>query len=538
VNGRTAENMAKANGGTSLDAALDELYGASPAEFTAKRDALAKALKSSANAAGAADVKGRRKPTQLAYVLNQLARRHADELAELVDVGRELLRAQRKALRGDAGHDLRAAIARQRSVVSELTTRTAALMGELGVPVTGHLDEIASALRAALVDPAVGAQLEEGRLEKVPAPAAGFPGAAPQEAEASAEQRAEAEASAEQRAEASARASAEEKERTEAERARRKEAASKAGAEAEARSQARRPRSHRRGTRREARGDRAEPCLPSHEARAQHRLARSARASRQARGMLRAPPRPSASTMVPMRRLHASLSPVTALTPLALLVLLAVSSLACSKDGTDAKKTDPPAEATAAVTADAATDASVGATVDAAVDAGAIDASLPDGGLAPTPPAGDDWQELDVSKADLKVRIPSGATVPADRAGHDAKFAGSFFRVVMPSGYDVLFAERHGSETADVAAEKRAFRAKTKGTGAILYEAADAFVIHRDDGADAGGPYCEVTACAKAGERRICATATGARIDGTIFKKLTDTECFAVVTIARSIKSR
>ena len=216
----------------SLDAALDELYGASPAEFTAKRDALAKALKGAADAAGAADVKARRKPTQLAYVLNQLARTHADELAELVDVGRELARSQRKALRGEAGHDLRDAIARQRSVVSGLTTQTATLMRELGVPVTGHLDEIASALQAALVDPAVGAQLEEGRLEKVPAPAAGFPGAAPQEEEAEAQpvrERAGAKASA---ADAKAR---QEEARKQEERARRKEAATKAGAEASAR---------------------------------------------------------------------------------------------------------------------------------------------------------------------------------------------------------------------------------------------------------------------------------------------------------------
>jgi hypothetical protein len=166
-----------AKGGTDLDHALDELFAASPAEFTAKRDALAKELKASGDAASAADVKGQRKPTQIAWVLNQLARRHADDLAELVDVGRELARAQRKALRGEKGTELREAIARQRSVVSGLTAKTAALMKELGVSPVGHLDEVAGALQAALVDPAVGARLEEGRLDKVPAPAAMFPGA-------------------------------------------------------------------------------------------------------------------------------------------------------------------------------------------------------------------------------------------------------------------------------------------------------------------------------------------------------------------------
>ncbi|MDB4934001.1 MAG: hypothetical protein JWP87_973 [Labilithrix sp.] len=232
-----------AKGATSLDQALDALYAASPAEFTAKRDALAKELKASGDAAASAEVKAQRKPTQIAYVLNQLARRHADDLAELVDVGRELARAQRKALRGEAGHDLRDAITRQRSVVRELTTKTAALMGDLGVTPAGHLDEIASALQAALVDPAVGAKLEEGRLDKVPAPAAGFPGATAQaveEAEPAPKPKpktepkpkphARAEAEAEAKANAKADAEAEEKER-----AARLAAAKAAGAEAEER---------------------------------------------------------------------------------------------------------------------------------------------------------------------------------------------------------------------------------------------------------------------------------------------------------------
>jgi hypothetical protein len=257
--------MARTPGATSRDQALDELYGASPAEFTGKRDALAKALKAEGDVAGANEIKAQRKPTQIAYVLNQLARKHADDLADLVDVGRELARAQRKALRGEAGHDLRDAIARQRSVVSALTAKTASLMGELGVSPTGHLDEIASALQAALVDPAVGAKLEEGRLDKVPAPAAGFPGASPQEvevapergkADASADAKAKADAKADAKEHAKAKAHAEdakadakglaeekrraaeeakerrEAERKEAERAKRETAASRAGKEA------------------------------------------------------------------------------------------------------------------------------------------------------------------------------------------------------------------------------------------------------------------------------------------------------------------
>lgn len=170
--------MRGAVAGEDVDAAVDELYANAPDAFTKKRDELAKRLKTEGRADAAATVKALRKPTQIAWVLNQVARRFADEVGELVDVGRELARAQRKALRGgDASGELRAAIGRQRDVVRDLTTKAGGLMRELGVAATGHLDEIAGALQAALVDPIVGAQLEEGRLEKVPERATGFPGA-------------------------------------------------------------------------------------------------------------------------------------------------------------------------------------------------------------------------------------------------------------------------------------------------------------------------------------------------------------------------
>lgn len=226
-----------------VEAALEELYGAAPSEFTIRRDALARSLKEAGDASGAADVRSRKKPAQLAYVLNQLARTHGEEVADLVDVGRDLARAQRKALRGEAGHDLRDAITRQRGAVAGLTAKTAALMKTLGLEPDGHLDAIAAALQAALVDPAVGARLEEGRLEKLPQVAAGFPGAVSTEADATrrpaagaeAKAGARAKAKADARANAGARAKARagaEAARTEKARARKDEAAKAAMAEA------------------------------------------------------------------------------------------------------------------------------------------------------------------------------------------------------------------------------------------------------------------------------------------------------------------
>jgi len=58
-------------------------------------------------------------------VLNQLARRYPADVAGLVDVGRELARAQRKALRDETTASSRDSIDRQRRVVGGLTRKTA-----------------------------------------------------------------------------------------------------------------------------------------------------------------------------------------------------------------------------------------------------------------------------------------------------------------------------------------------------------------------------------------------------------------------------
>ena len=164
-----------------LESALEELYSSDPAGFTKKRDALAKQLKAGGDKEAAASVTARRKPTQIAWVLNQLARREPDAIADLVDVGRDLAREQRRALRGDKAGGLRESIDRQRKTITALAHKTTALMKDLGVDPAAHLDEVTSALQAALVDPAVGAQLEEGRFEKAPEAAVGFGGPVPED---------------------------------------------------------------------------------------------------------------------------------------------------------------------------------------------------------------------------------------------------------------------------------------------------------------------------------------------------------------------
>jgi hypothetical protein len=168
--------MSGSETGRETAAALEELYGVSRDEFIARRDALAKERKASGDIAGAAELKKRRRPTQIAWVLNQFARRRPADVAELADVGRELVREQRKALRGESGASFRASIDRQREVVKRTLERLGAVMKELGVDVSAHRDELASVVRSAIVDPAIALALEEGRLEKIPEVASAFGG--------------------------------------------------------------------------------------------------------------------------------------------------------------------------------------------------------------------------------------------------------------------------------------------------------------------------------------------------------------------------
>lgn len=147
-------------------AELDALYTAPPGEFTAARNALVAKLKARGASDRARAVASRKKPTLAAYVLNQLARRHPAEVEKLVDLGRRLERAQRAAARGAPSSELRTLLEAQRKTIASVIARATRTATELGANVARN--ELSQALRAALVDPGVGAALEAGTLSVVP----------------------------------------------------------------------------------------------------------------------------------------------------------------------------------------------------------------------------------------------------------------------------------------------------------------------------------------------------------------------------------
>jgi hypothetical protein len=146
-----------------LEAELDNLYAAPPADFTGARNDLAQRLKQAGQVEAAARVKQLRKPTVALWAVNQLVRRHPDDVRALLDAGERLRVAQQAALRGES-QELRAATAEERKILHGLTQQGAGLLRE-----TGHSADtkrIADTLRAAAVDESGRELLQLGRLSE------------------------------------------------------------------------------------------------------------------------------------------------------------------------------------------------------------------------------------------------------------------------------------------------------------------------------------------------------------------------------------
>ena len=104
---------------------IDELYSLPLGEFTARRNALAKELKDAGDKEAAAAVKSAAKPTLAAWVVNQLARREAETMQELVAVQDRLASAS-------SAKDLRELTQERRELVTRLKRAAGAILEEDG----------------------------------------------------------------------------------------------------------------------------------------------------------------------------------------------------------------------------------------------------------------------------------------------------------------------------------------------------------------------------------------------------------------------
>lgn len=163
--------------------ATDELYGVEPTDFVAARNDLAKRLRKEGDRELAAEVAKLRRPTPAAWAVNQLTRRHRNEVEELVRLGEALRAAQDEALaggperhseRGGGSGDLRQAGRARRDAVARLAERAETLLIGRGGGAGAHSAEVTATLEAASLDAGAAAAVLEGRLSAELHPPTGF----------------------------------------------------------------------------------------------------------------------------------------------------------------------------------------------------------------------------------------------------------------------------------------------------------------------------------------------------------------------------
>jgi hypothetical protein len=159
---------------SSVEKVVDRLYSLDPDEFTDARNQAAKELRAEGERASSDLVKGLRKPTTVAWAVNQLPRRHPEMVEELLAAGAELRSAQRAALSGSGKGALREATQRRRMAVARLLEEAAAVFRDAGRNPAPHVDAVRSSLEAASTDEATGDLVRAGRLTKEVEPASGF----------------------------------------------------------------------------------------------------------------------------------------------------------------------------------------------------------------------------------------------------------------------------------------------------------------------------------------------------------------------------
>jgi hypothetical protein len=137
-----------------LQGIADELYGLPPENFTAARDAAARA----ADKPLKAQVKALRRPTVSAWLVNRLARDRAELLDQLLGLGPALAQAQAQG----SGDALRQLGAQRRELVAAVTGTAVHDAGREVSP--ANRVEVEQTLEAALADPATADAVRSGCL--------------------------------------------------------------------------------------------------------------------------------------------------------------------------------------------------------------------------------------------------------------------------------------------------------------------------------------------------------------------------------------
>ncbi len=169
----------------SVDDIAGDLYALPPAEFVAARDAAVAEVREAGDRDAAKQLAALKRPTQGAHLVNLLALRRPDTVAELIGLG-ERIRAAQGTVSAAELRDL--STQRRTAIAAALRLcRSLAVEAGSGEPTAQQLGEAEATLAAAMADESAAATVRSGRVVKALSYAgfgAGFGATAPMRAPA------------------------------------------------------------------------------------------------------------------------------------------------------------------------------------------------------------------------------------------------------------------------------------------------------------------------------------------------------------------
>ncbi len=155
--------------GSDTERRLDEIYREHPGGFVSGRDRLAGELRAAGDRDEADRVKGLRRPTAAAWLINRTALSSPAQLEEFAAAARQLEEAQRRALEGsdEGAAGWRAAAEREQRATNAIVELAGRLTRDAGHPASARALELAGeTLRAAIADPELRERVVRGRVER------------------------------------------------------------------------------------------------------------------------------------------------------------------------------------------------------------------------------------------------------------------------------------------------------------------------------------------------------------------------------------
>src|SRR5437588_9605225 len=140
---------------------VDELYGLDAGEFVAARDKRAREARGAGDRTLGDQVKGLKRPSAAAWVVNILVRNRPREIERLLSFGQSFREAQANL----AGDELRRLGRQRHQVLGALGQEASRLAQERGQPVSPAVErDVESTLDTAVTDPGAADAVRSGRL--------------------------------------------------------------------------------------------------------------------------------------------------------------------------------------------------------------------------------------------------------------------------------------------------------------------------------------------------------------------------------------